>query len=202
MEDGWIKINSVKQNFKTIMNGYEDGKLLRIQGTIIPRKQDFAASMDLSPSSLRLWHYRFGHLNFESLSKLKIDEMVKGLPTFKKETSKCEACIIGKQKRDPFLTSTWQANICLQLIHSDICGPMESSFGGCKYFILFIDDFTRMTWVYFLKDKSKAFEKFIHFQCLVENATKENISTLRTNNGGEFTSNEFNDYCRKNGIKR
>jgi hypothetical protein len=88
--------------------------------------------MDLSPNSLRLWHYRFGHLNFESLSKLKTDEMVKGLPTFEKKIVKSEACIIGKQKRDPFLISTWRANRCLQLIQSDICGPMESSLGGCK----------------------------------------------------------------------
>jgi len=127
--------------------------------------------------------------------------MVKGLPTFKRETAKCEACIMGKQKRDPFPTSTWRANKCLQLIHSDICGPMESSFGGCRYFLLFIDDCTRMTWVYFLKAKSEAFEKIIHFKHLVENSTKERIATLRTDNGGEFTSNEFNDYCRNNGIK-
>jgi len=54
MEDGWIIINLVKQNFKTKMNDSEDKKLLRIQGTFITRKQDFAASMDLSPSSLIL----------------------------------------------------------------------------------------------------------------------------------------------------
>ena len=112
------------------MNGYEDGKLLRLQGTIIPHKHDIATSVDLSPRYLRLWHYTFGHLNFEILSKLKTNEMVKGLSTFKKEFGKCEAFIIGKKQRDPFFTSTWRANICLQLIHSDICGPMESSFGG------------------------------------------------------------------------
>jgi transposase InsO family protein len=56
--------------------------------------------------------------------------------------------------------------------------------------------------VYFLKEKSEAFEKFTNFQHMVENATKENVTTLRTDNGGEFTSTEFNDYCRDNGIKR
>jgi transposase InsO family protein len=56
--------------------------------------------------------------------------------------------------------------------------------------------------VYFLKAKSEAFEKFTNFQHMVENATKEKVATLRTNNGGEFTSNEFNDYCHDNGIKR
>jgi hypothetical protein len=59
-----------------------------------------------------------------------------------------------------------------------------------------------MTWVYFLKEKSKSFEKFVNFQHMIENETRENIDSLRTNNGGEFTSTEFNDYCRNNGIKR
>jgi len=59
-----------------------------------------------------------------------------------------------------------------------------------------------MTWVYFLKQKSKAFEKFKIFCQLVENEVKEKIGTLRTDNGGEFTSNEFKTYCTNNGIRR
>ena len=73
---------------------------------------------------------------------------------------------------------------------------METSLGGCKYFLLFIDDFTRMTWVYFLKAKSEAFEKFKEFQNLVERETKEKIGTLRMENVGEFTSKEFQNYCK------
>jgi hypothetical protein len=124
------------------------------------------------------------------------------LPTFKKENSKCEAYIFGKKKREAFSTRSWRATKYLELIHSDICGPMESSFDGCQYFILFIDDYTRMTWVYFLKAKSEDFENFKHFQHMVENATREKVASLRTDNRGEFTSTEFNDYCRNNGIKR
>jgi transposase InsO family protein len=90
----------------------------------------------------------------------------------------------------------------LELIHSDICGPMEYSFGGCRYFIFFIDDYTRMTWVYFLKAKSEAFEKSVNFQHVVENETREKVASLRTDNGGEFTSTKFNNYCQNNGIKR
>jgi hypothetical protein len=128
--------------------------------------------------------------------------MVKGLPTFKKDTSKCEACIYGKQSRESFSTSSWHANRRLQLVHSDVCGPLENSFGGCKYFLLFVDDFSRITWVYFLKQNSEVFDKFKIFRQLVENEVKEKIGTLRTDNGGEFTSNEFNTYCSDNGIRR
>eukprot|EP00253_Pinus_taeda_P013735 PITA_13735 len=154
MEDGLVKINSVKENLKTVMTSYEDGKLLRLKGTVIPRHSDFAREMTTDISPIRLWHVRYGHLNFESLSQLQKQGMVKGLPTFKRENAKCEACIYGKQNRESFPTSSWRANRRLQLVHSDVCGPIQTSFGGCKYFLLFIDDFSRMTWVYFLKNKS------------------------------------------------
>eukprot|EP00253_Pinus_taeda_P031750 PITA_31750 len=128
--------------------------------------------------------------------------MVKGLPTFKRENAKCEACIYGKQNRESFPTSSWRANRRLQLVHNDVCGPLQTFFGGCKYFLLFIDDFSRMTWVYFLKNKLEAFDKFKIFRQLVENEVKEKIGTLRTDNGGEFTLNEFKNYCSENGIRR
>lgn len=73
--------------------------------------------------------------------------MARGFPNFKKEATKCEACIIGKQNGDTFFTSTWQASICLKLIYSNICGLMETSFDGCKHFIIFVDDFIGMTWL-------------------------------------------------------
>jgi transposase InsO family protein len=128
--------------------------------------------------------------------------LVKGLPTFNKENSKCEACIFCKQKREDFPTISWKASKYLELIHNNICGPMESSFGGCRYFILFIDDHNRMKWVYFLKEKFEYFEKIVNFQHMIQNETRENIASLRTDNGGEFTSTEFNDYCQNNGIKK
>jgi hypothetical protein len=56
MENGLVKINSTKENFKTIMTGYEDGKLLRMKGRVIPRKQDFAGAIDSRISPIRLWH--------------------------------------------------------------------------------------------------------------------------------------------------
>ena len=183
------------------MTGYEDGKLLRMKGIVIPRHSDLAGVVTTSISPIILWHVTYGNLNFESLSQLQKQGMVKGLPTFKRENAKCEACIYGKQSQESFPTSSWRENRRLQLVHSDVCGPLQTSFGGCKYFLLFIDDFSRMTWVYFLKNKSEAFDKFKIFRQLVENEVKEKIGTLRTDNGGEFTSNEFKTYCSENGIR-
>jgi hypothetical protein len=110
MEDGLVKINLVKKNMKTVMTRYEDGKLLRMKGTVIPRHSDFAGAVSIGISPIRLWHVRYGHLNFESLYQLQKQGMVKGLPTFKKENRKCEACIYGKQSRESFPISSWHEN--------------------------------------------------------------------------------------------
>jgi hypothetical protein len=110
MEDGLVNINSVKQNMKTLMTGYEDGKLLRMKGTVIPRHSDFPGAVSTCISPIRLWHVRYGHLNFEILSQFQKQGMVKGLTTFKKENTKCESCIYGKQSRESFPTSSWRAN--------------------------------------------------------------------------------------------
>jgi transposase InsO family protein len=72
---------------------------------------------------------------------------------------------------------------------------------GNKYIMTFIDDYTRMCWVYLLKYKSQAFETFKNFHLWIENEEQSCIGTLRTNNKGEYTSNEFENYLRQHGIK-
>ena len=67
--------------------------------------------------------------------------------------------------------------------------------------MLLIDDYTRMNWVKFLKEKSEAFEKFKIFKAMVENVTNQKIKCLRLDNGGDFTSNDFDEFCEKHGIK-
>jgi hypothetical protein len=107
MQDGLVKINSENNNLKTIMTGYEDGKLLRMNGKVVQIKEEFAATVNCEMYSFKLWHSQFGHLNFDRLLKLKSLDLVKGFPTFKKDNSKCEACIFGKQKREAFPTNSW-----------------------------------------------------------------------------------------------
>jgi len=65
-----------------------------------------------------------------------------------------------------------------------------------------IDDFSRKLWVYFLKHKNEAFSTFKEWKLLIENQTGKKIKRLRTDNGLEFCSNEFNDFCKKEGISR
>ena len=77
-----------------------------------------------------------------------------------------------------------------------------TSLGGCSYYMTFIDDFSRKTWIYFLKKKDEAFMWFRTFKALVENLTGKKIKILRTDNGIEYEMNKFKKFCREAGIKR
>ena len=85
-----------------------------------------------------------------------------------------------------------RANEFLELIHNDAFGPVHvPSLGGYLYYVSFIDDFSRNTWLYFLKNKLEVFKKFKEFKALVENQTGKKIKVLRTDNGGELCEKEF-----------
>ena len=91
----------------------------------------------------------------------------------------------------------------MDLIHFDICGPMSSpSLSGCLYHVLFIDDHSRESWIYFLKVKSETFDKFKEFKALIENQIGRHIRILRSDNRGEYEFNEFDHFCREVGIKK
>eukprot|EP00253_Pinus_taeda_P024602 PITA_24602 len=151
-----------------------------------------------------LWHSRFGHLNFGGLNLLSRKGMVKGLPLIEKPDSLCEGFILEKQHRESFPSGkSIRAKAPLEIIHSDLCGPMQApSLASSQYFLAFIDDFTRKTWVYFLKNKSEVFEKFRNLKALVESQRRLHIKVLRTDRGGEYISKEFLRFCRENGINK
>ena len=85
----------------------------------------------------------------------------------------------------------------------DICGPSrKEGTRGERYFMLVIDDYSRLTWVAFLKQKYEALEKFKIFKALTENQTGKRLKAIRSDRGGEFCSGDFKEFCDKNGIKR
>ena len=118
--------------------------------------------------------------------------MVTGMPEVSpKHEGICKGCALGKNTKKSFPISNSRSKGILDLIHSDICGPMSSpSLSGCLYYVLFIDDYSRQSWIYFLKAKSETFDKFKEFKTLIENQTGRHIHILRSNNGGEYESNE------------
>ena len=85
----------------------------------------------------------------------------------------------------------------------DLCGPSrQEGTGKENYFILIIDDYSRLTWVAFLKEKAEEFEKFKIFKALTENQTGKMLKEVISNRGGEFMSSEFKEFCDKHQIKR
>lgn len=155
---------------------------------------------DVDKEDFYLWHQRMGHLNFIDLNK--IEENTDGVKLSKKpDKLTCVTCLEGKQTRLPFKSSTTRATKLLEIVHSDICGPMETtSIGGAKYYITFIDDYSKKVFVYFLHKKSEALEKFKEFKSEVENQLECNIKCLRTDNGLEYMNNNFTEFLVKAGI--
>lgn len=150
-----------------------------------------------------LWHKRLGHLNRKSMGLLR-DGYVTGVSFKKGENSPpCQACLKGKQARQPFPRSEHKlADNKLVLIHTDVAGPMHiESYSGHRYFLTFIDDYSRKVFVYFLKTKNEVIDKFIEFKALVENQTDRKIKCIRSDNGGEFCNNAFKSILKKSGIE-
>ena len=119
----------------------------------------------------RLWHRRLGHLNFNNIVKISKKEVVRDLPKIVKPIkSVCKHCQHGKQTIVNFKIKEHMTSHPMEIIHTDLCGPTRTKImQGYYYFMLLIDDYTRMTWVAFLKEKSEAFEKFKIFKAMAEN---------------------------------
>ncbi|KAJ9566124.1 hypothetical protein OSB04_002090 [Centaurea solstitialis] len=146
-----------------------------------------------------LWHCRLGHIN-----KKRIEKLQKGglLGSFDfRPFDNCESCLSGKMTKQPFNKDNERANKLLGIIHTDVCGPFtHEARGGYRYFITFTDDFSRYGYVYLIRHKSEAFERFKEFQNEVQNQLDRKIKLLRSDRGGEYQSQEFDNHLMECGI--
>lgn len=151
------------------------------------------------------WHNRFGHLNFKDLELLSEKQLVHGMHIGNiEEKINCDTCNQAKLCSLPFpQKSNRVTKEVLELVHTDVCGPMNvKSIAGNRYFLTFIDDYSRKIYVYFLQTKSQVFERFKKFQSYVECQTGHKIKSLRSDNGTEYVNKEFTKHLEKCGIKR
>ena len=163
-----------------------------------------ACLMSKAEESTWLWHTRFGHVNFQAMALMSAKGMAEGLPELIQPKKLCVGCLMAKQTRKIFpRQADFRAKKKLELIHGDLCGPISPpTAGGNRYFLLLVDDFSRVMWIYMLKGKDETFEAFKKFTRLVEKESGETIKIFRTDRGGEFMSKLFIEFCNEEGITR
>ena len=175
-----------------IARGTRDGNLY---------KSCFSKDSDvcLVENSINLWHKRLAHMSDKYLHILSKKNI---LPKFDdKQVGNCSHCIFGKQHRGAFNKTSVRKKSVLELVYSDVCGPMKvSTLGGCVYFVSFIDDYSRKLWTYAIKTKDQVFDCFKLFHKTVERETGKTLKCIRTDNGGEYIG-KFDSYCKDNGIR-
>ena len=189
---------------KLIAKGKRHGRMFILDAGIPELKATMFTHGSGVVQDIEMWHKRISHINIQKLKMMQHKNLVSGLPKFRYTALEhvCSACQFGKQSRLPFARHVRESTRPLQLIHSDVWGPAQTtSMGGSSYYVTFIDDFSRYTWLYFLKHKDEVLPVFKNFKRLVEKEFDAYITCLRSDNGGEYVSNAFDDFLAYHGIQ-
>ncbi|GJS77112.1 putative ribonuclease H-like domain-containing protein [Tanacetum coccineum] len=152
-----------------------------------------------------LWHMRLGHINFKTMNKLVRRDLVRGLPSklFENDHS-CIACQIGKQHKASCKTKLVRSiSHPLQMLHMDLFGPtFVRSINHKIYCLVFTNDYSRFSWVFFLATKDETSGILKTFITGIENQIKHKVKIIRCDNGTEFKNNDMNKFCGMKGIKK
>lgn len=155
-------------------------------------------------NSFEDWHYKMGHLNTKSLQEAIRTESIQGIQIKGSRSDfECRVCPQGKMCCPPFPKASVRKTNIGELIHSDVCGPMRvNSDAGNRYFVTFIDDFSRRCVVKFLKQKNQALSEFEKFTPFVKTQQGKKIKCLRSDNSTECENKSFNELLQRLGISR
>ncbi|GJW49192.1 putative ribonuclease H-like domain-containing protein [Tanacetum coccineum] len=154
-------------------------------------------------SKTKSWLWHLSHLNFGAINHLARHGLVRGIPKLKFEKDHlCYACAMGKSKKKPHKPKSEDTNQeKLYLLHMDLCGPMHvASVNGKKYILVIVDDYSRFTWVKFLRSKDEAPDFIIKFLKMIQVRLKVPVRRIRTDNGTEFVNQTLREYYDKVGI--
>nr|GEV83525.1 retrovirus-related Pol polyprotein from transposon TNT 1-94 [Tanacetum cinerariifolium] len=181
---------SITRGVISVSSLYEDGFVNRFVDNAIQTKS-------------WLWHRRLSHLNFGAINHLARQGLVRGLPKLKFEKDHlCSACAMGKSMKKSHKLKFEDTNQeKLYLLHMDLCGPMRvESINGKKYILVIVDDYSRFTWVKFLRSKDEAPDFIIKFLKMIQVRLKVPVRLIQTDNGTEFVNQTLREYYKEVGI--
>ena len=163
-------------------------------------------ALNLSTSvvnNVNVWHRRFCHINPKYVANTSQNNSVRGLPPLKGDNIKCDPCKIAKSRAKSFKPiGQIRSTKPLELVHMDLCGPMQTTaIGGYRYFFTITDDFSRKVTVYPVKEKSDVFQCFSSYSKRVERFLNSKILCVRTDNGLEFCNSQFDALFEEHGIR-
>lgn len=187
---------------RMIGNAKEREGLYYVQGSaatpvFLPRLQNSFVSSTVSDSNIYLWHKRLGHLNFRYLKILYPHLFSNNMS----DSFDCEECILAKQTKSSHPIHAYQPTKPFYIIHGDVWGATRlPNLTNTRWFVIFMDDHTRVCWVFLMKEKSEVFKLFKNFHQMVLNNFQTSIHILHSDNGKEYFSSEFETYLRDNGI--
>jgi transposase InsO family protein len=209
---------TIRRGRKVVARAYKVANRL-FQLTVAKRTAQSGKSQDNSAhvaqlDVAQLWHQRLGHLNFASLKKLFAEELVREeqgvdcerISRALRDVSKCESCALAKSTRKPFpVNDATRALKPLELIHMDLCTMPQRSKDNAKHFLTIQDDSTRECWVFLLTTKDEALPKYKAWVTAAEaehSAAGHKVLAVRSDNGGEFISGEFDTLLKERGSHR
>ncbi|GFY26120.1 retrovirus-related Pol polyprotein from transposon TNT 1-94 [Trichonephila clavipes] len=183
------------KNDKLITKAFKNNGRLEIKLEPMYNSECFIS--DQSTNNYEIWHNRLCHLNCKYMLKMKDYIDIDNVNNFT-----CETCDISKVTRKTHHSiDIYQSSQILELLHADLCGPINiESHGGAKYFMVIVDDFSGMYFTYFLKNKYEVFDIFSQFKAKYENLTDKRIKKIRTDNGLEFVNEQLDTYLANSGI--
>ena len=191
--DGKMK---VLKGSRVVMEATRRHSLYYLQADVIINEANSVKSSDIS-----LWHLRLGHVSQGGIKQLVKQGVIQEAVDL--SSRECDICVLGKSKKGSYPTGRHTSTQPMEYAHSDVWGPASvTTIGGGRYFISITNDFSRKLWIYVMKEKSETFDKFRIWCKEAEVEKNLSLKCLITDNGLEFLSHQFDDFCKLKGIKR
>lgn len=198
-EGDWVKVT---EGSLVIMKGkMNHGEIYILEGNMVMGTVAISQSLNEGDDKIELLNRRLGHMSEKGMPILSKKVLHGGEAT--RKIKFCEACVKVKHRKVNFDTGQHTSKEILDFVHSDLWDPTQVKCqGGCSYFVMFIDDYSRKVWLYFLKTKHEVFGNFKEWKTMVEKRTRKQVKTLRIDNGLEFCNAPFDNFYKAEGILR